>query len=367
MKREKRQKGALSIEASISYSLFLMIIVTILYLMRIVYVYGLVQHAVSQTAKELSMYSYLYQVGGLNDINQQIAGAAAGRTKQFNGDVNEIIQFYEELGSGNVSASYHGTTDPEEIVKNIGAALFGSAGKEVNHQLFEVVARPMLESYIGADAKGNGADERLRALRVVDGINGLNLNSSSFFEDGATIDLIVCYTIDPLMPIDILPELNLANRAYVRGMSGTSVFKESSQEEKNSVWDITSSTERGKVIQSQENTRNLPENFPAFSAYDPATGKASAECSIDLRADYYQTASGIKTTINKKCRKMNNFKDTTYDGVTLNKKEIKDKELIVYIPSSTEERKIDRTVYEQAVKEIQKRYPDIQIVTKEID
>lgn len=367
MEKRKKQEGALSIEASISYSLFLMIMVTILYLMRIVYVYGLVQHAVSQTAKELSMYSYLYQVGGLNDLNQQIAGATADRTKQFNGDVEDVIQFYNEFSSGNVSASYNGTTDPREIFKNIGAALLGEAGKEINHQLFEAAARPMLESYIGADAQGNGADARLQALQVVGGINGLNFGSSRFFEDGATIDLIVCYTIDPIMPVDILPELNLANRACIRGMGGTSVFKEVSQEKKSGIWDNPSATGRGKAIQEQEKVRNLPENFPAFSAYDPSSKKATAETSIDLSSDYYQTISGIKGRIRKSCQKMDNFKDTTYDGVTIKAKDIQSKELIIYIPSSTGERKIDRTLYEQAVKEVQEQYPEIHIVTKEID
>lgn len=72
MKRLRENKGALTIEASISYSVFLMIIVTILYLMRIVYAYGLVQHAVGQTAKELSMYTYVYQVTGMNEAYQSI-------------------------------------------------------------------------------------------------------------------------------------------------------------------------------------------------------------------------------------------------------------------------------------------------------
>ena len=59
MKKCRKQRGALTIEASISYSIFMMIVVTFLYIMRIVYAYGLIQHAVAQTAKELSMYSYL--------------------------------------------------------------------------------------------------------------------------------------------------------------------------------------------------------------------------------------------------------------------------------------------------------------------
>lgn len=370
MKRKRDEKGVLSIEASISYSIFLMIIVTILYIMRIVYVYGLIQHAVSQTAKELSMYSYLYQVAGLNDLNQQIAGATSERTKQFNGDINEVMQFYEEFSSGDVTAQYNGTTDPQEIFKNVGAALLGQAGREVNQQLFEMVARPMIESYIGADAKGNGADARLRALRVVDGVKGLNLNSSSFFEDGATIDLVVCYTIDPIMPLKLLPTMNLANRACIRGMSGSSAFEEGGgkkeEEKQKSIWEERP-VKRGEAIQEQEKVRNLPDNFPAFSAYDSASGKATAETSIDLRDASYQKLSGIKGKISRECSKMDNFKDTTQDGVTLKREDIKSQELIVYIPSSTKDRKIDRALYDQAVKEVQDRYPDIQIVTKEID
>ena len=52
MKKCRKQRGALTIEASISYSIFMMIVVTFLYIMRIVYAYGLIQHAVAQTAKE---------------------------------------------------------------------------------------------------------------------------------------------------------------------------------------------------------------------------------------------------------------------------------------------------------------------------
>lgn len=367
MRRKKDQKGVLSIEASISYSIFLMIIVTILYIMRIVYVYGLIQHAVSQTAKELSMYSYLYQVSGLNDINQQIQEGTAKRTKQFNGDIEELVRFYQEFSSGNITEKYNGTTDPKEIIKNIGATLLGQAGKEANQQLMELVVRPLMESYIGADAQGNGADARLEALRVVGGLKGLNLNSSSFFEDGSTIDLIVCYTIDPVMPVDILPSMNLANRACIRGMSGSSAFDGGSQkkEEKN-VWDMAP-VKRGSAIQEQEGVRNLPDHFPAYSAYDSASGKATAESSIDLRDKSYQNVSGIKAAISRECRKMENFQDTTYGGVTLKRDDIKTKELVIYIPSSKEGREIDRTKYDQALKEIREIYPDIQIITKEID
>lgn len=370
MSGKRSQKGSLTIEASISYSIFLMVIVTFLYIIRIVYLYGLVQHAVSQTAKELSMYSYLYQVSGVNDLREGIADAVGGRTQAFHEDVGQVITFYEEFSSGDTTAAYNGTTDPKELLKNIGAAMLGEAGKEVNQQLFEMVARSMIESYIGADSKGRGADERLKALRVVGGLSGLHLSSSSFFEDGKTIDLIVCYTIDPIMPIDLLPEQNLANRAYVQGISGTNVFgegeKKPEDKKEESVWEKAEFL-RGKAIQEQEKVRNLPEKFSTFCAYDSSTGTATAACSIDVRDVSYQKVSGIKRRIRLECNRIDNFKDTTYEGITLKRDDIKQKKLIIYIPSSTEDREIHREIYDQAVKEVQAQYPDIQIVTKEID
>src|SRR5699024_5368676 len=108
--------------------------------------------------------------------------------------------------------------------KNIGSVLLGEGGQEVNNQLFQMVVKPLMEGYIGADSEGNSADERLKALRVVGGFEGLDFSASRFFEDGSTVDIVVCYQIDPLFPIDIMPEMNLANRAHVRGMRGKNVF-----------------------------------------------------------------------------------------------------------------------------------------------
>lgn len=374
MKRTEKNRGVLTIEATISYSIFLMVIVTMLYIMRIVYAYGLIQHATSQTAKELSMYTYVYQVAGVNDLRGQIASGTSDRTDQFNADAGEVVKFYEAICAGDFNASYDGTTDPREILKNVGGALLGEAGKEANKQLFEAVVRPLMGSYIGADSKGNSANERLEALRIVGGLSGLNLDSSSFFEDGTTIDLVVCYTVDPLFPIDIMPELNLCNRAYVRGMSGENIFgkgdtggEKEDEEKAESVWDGRNAMERGKAIQKQQNVRNLPENFSTFSAFDASTGTATAEKSIDIRDDGYQKLSTIKGVISTKCKSMENYKTCTYGGVTVDEKDIKSRELILYIPSSTGGRTVDRSLFDQAVKDVRARYPGINITVKEID
>lgn len=370
MNKRRNQKGVLTLEASISYSIFMMIIVSFLYLMRIVYAYGLIQHAVDQTAKELSMYTYLYQVTGMNEVYQDMKDSTSKRTEQFNKDAGEIVKLYETLQSGNYSeAKYDGTLNPKDILKNVGSALVSETSDEANRQMFKLIVKPMIAGYIGADSTGKSADERLKALRVIGGLDGLNLDSSSFFEDGQTMDLVVCYTIDPILPIDIVPELNFSNRAYVRGMSGKTVFQRKKAENKKeqSVWDTESDVKRGQEIQKQQNVRNLPEQFSVFSAFDSKSGKATAEQSIDLREKTYQSVSGIKGAISRKCSKIENYKTTTYAGVTVEAGAIKSRELIIYIPSSTKDRKIDRSMYDEAVKEVKKNYPDIKIITKELN
>lgn len=369
MKAMRGKKGALTIEASIAYPIFLVVIVTMLYIMRIVYVHGLIQHAVSQTAKELSMYTYIYQVTGLNEAYGDLQDSVSGRTEQFNEDVGSVVGLYESFSSGDFSGSYEGTTNPAEILKNIGSMMLSEGSAELNNRFFEAVVRPMMEGYIGADSKGNSADSRLKALRVIGGMKGLDLSSSSFFEDGMTVDIVVCYTIDPLFPIDIMPEMNLANRACVRGMSGKSVFerKPGKKETENSVWDQDSDVNRGKEIQKQQHVRNLPDNFPAFSAFDPSSGTATAEMSIDLREDTYQDVSKLAGTIRAECSKIENYETQTREGVTVKKEDIRQKVLIVYIPSTTKDRRIDKSKYEQALEAVREAYPGIRIETREID
>ena len=113
--------------------------------------------------------------------------------------------------------------------------------------------------------------------------------------------------------------------------------------------------------------RNLPDTFPAFSAFDVSTGTATAEMSIDLRGDSYQSTKGIVSTIRGECNKIINYRTSTRDNVTVKEEDIQKTVLIIYIPSSTESRIIDRSAYDQAVAQVREAYPDIQIVTKEID
>lgn len=370
---KKDDRGVLTVEATISFTIFMMVILTILFIMRIVYAYALIQHAVSQTAKELSMYTYLYQVSGLGGMVGELQNGAKEGEEQFNADAESIVKIYEELAGNwdgetleNVKEEAGNlTTDPMKILGNVKDAIVGNASRDLVNSSFSEISRAMMAGYIAADSDGAGADQKLKDLQVIGGLGGLNFSASSFFEDGQTIDIAVCYTLDPILPIDLMPEMNLMNRASIRGMSGASMFQAISQT-KQSVWDEPS-VKRGKKIQQEEGVRNLPDNFKTFSAYNEKTGEAIAELSIDLRSDSYQKESGISSVLRAKCRKIDEFDQYTLNGYTLNSDQIRSKRLIIYIPSSTDTRNVDRTLFDRVLKEIQNEYPNVKIEVEELD
>lgn len=227
-KKRCNEKGVLTVEACLAFTIYMMVILTILFLMRIVYVYGLVQHATAQTAKELAAYTYLYHVSGISDLKDDLQSGAQEGTDAFNADAEKVVEAYEALADydiGGAAESLEGvTTDPKAILQEVASALVSEGSKELNNMVFEALAKSMMAGYIDADSGGIGANQKLEDLQVTGGLTSLDLSGSRFFEKGNTIDIVVCYQLDPILPIDFLPEMNLMNRAVVVGMGGESAF-----------------------------------------------------------------------------------------------------------------------------------------------
>lgn len=228
MDKNKREQGVLTVEACISFTIYMMVILTILFLMRIVYVYGLIHHATAQTAKELATYTYLYHVSGIGDLKNEMQGGTQEGTDRFNADAGKVVEAYEALAAydldGAVGSLDGVTTDPKKILQEVASALVFEGTKDLNNMAFEALARAMMAGYIDADSGGSGADQKLKNLQVTGGLASLDLSGSHFFEKGNTIDIVVCYKMEPILPIDLLPELNLMNRAMVVGLGGESAF-----------------------------------------------------------------------------------------------------------------------------------------------
>lgn len=259
--REKN-KGVLTIEACLSFTCFAMIMFTILFLMRIVYTYEVIQHSITQTAKELSTYSYLYKATGADEINKTIyentkAGVEnydekvgkitesytslmnfEGEVSQLSGSVEnqnlgeiqkqfqETNESYEDLESkypDSIQAIKDIVSDPKKSLKSIVDVLAEGANNNGKTFVGGKIVQYMSAKYISSpDGSIESANNKLTRLRVIGGVNGLDFSQSKFFPDGSEdIDIVVCYTIDPIMPIDVLSKINLVNRVKVRAWNGS--------------------------------------------------------------------------------------------------------------------------------------------------
>ena len=260
----KKNKGSLTVEACLSLTIFIMLFVTILYIMRLVFAYEIMQHALNQTAKEFSAYSYYYAVSGLADINGKIQSSTAAGVKMFDESITNIVNVYDTfntLGDGikevgsNLSdgdmkktiASLKGVKkdykafrdslgtatdtiksiaeDPVVALKSVGSVLLSGGNEATKTFLCGEISRGLMAKYI-AEGGYSAADKRLRQLRIVDGLDGVDFSASKFWSADSQneIVLVACYTIKPVFPFKIVDELHFVNTVRVRGWSGKSIF-----------------------------------------------------------------------------------------------------------------------------------------------
>lgn len=260
----KSNKGSLTVEACISLTMFLMVFVTILYIMRIVFAYGIMQHALNQTAKEFSTYSYYYAVSGMADINGQINSSTSAGVASFDENVSNIVSVYdsfntlggsvkeagENVSKGDLSgtlsslqsvrgnyASFKESAgaatntiksiadDPVAAIKSVGSVFLSGGNESAKTFLCGEISRSLMSKYI-SEGGYDAANTRLKNLRIVNGLEGVDFSASEFWSPGSEneIELVICYTIKPVFPFKIVDELNFVNKVRVRGWSGKSIF-----------------------------------------------------------------------------------------------------------------------------------------------
>ena len=76
------ENGVVFIEATIALTAFMFFVVTLLSIVNVCYAQAKIGTALNETAKELSEYSYLYAVTGLNDLKRK---KAVWRSKRYQG------------------------------------------------------------------------------------------------------------------------------------------------------------------------------------------------------------------------------------------------------------------------------------------
>ena len=238
---DNREKGSATVEAVISFTGFLFLIFTILNVVNFCRTQMLISNAVDTVAKELSQYSYFYEMSGLQKFSDKMSGNAEIGTNNINSVVNTLDGFYTSITSAagsakdnaqniadaasagdgvldsiqttltqvsgdakNITASMNSVMnslqgigdDPILYLKSI-VAIAGNTGLDLikSHLIAAPLSRLLIEKHFKTDEMS--ADETLKKMGVVNGFDGLNFNMSTLFssKEPKNVHIVLYYRI----------------------------------------------------------------------------------------------------------------------------------------------------------------------------
>lgn len=210
----KSENGALIIEATLSLSFFMFAIITIYSMFHIGLAQARINSALNSTAKEISQYSYVYDLTGLNEKQANLAangGAAESILSDNLSEVNTLYDAFKGIAGGTSSI----VTSPDNAesflyyVLNEGIdQVKGSASGELT--------RLLMRKHFGSNP-----DAFLEGLGIDGGMSGLNFSKCRIFsggsEDNITLNCQYQVTVVKLLDIDMKMnfELTAKTRAWV--------------------------------------------------------------------------------------------------------------------------------------------------------
>lgn len=324
LKNRKDEKGNITIEATIALTTFLFMFLMIYSLITICRAQARIQVALDGTAKEISQYTYLYNITGLKtsvDGVHSRAGEIEDNVNGFIGDVSKTLDGIQTIkddvgGSINVGSieelnnqfdkiktdlektgeDANAVKDtvqqtlaelsdnPQKLMLGLGTVL---ASETLDLATSRIIAEPVCKTLIQKHLKRSGndtADAFCKSVGIVQGtyltkknnFNGLDFSRSTIFADGSDeIVLVVTYKIRLLQLLPIDAELTITQSAVTKGWLGgdkTATNKDAAdkisdirKKNNDSLWNYASLSERSDLIRSMGVTELKDQGYSAVS------------------------------------------------------------------------------------------------------
>ena len=304
MKRN-RERGAIVIEATISLTAFVFVIFTLLMVVNIYYIQSKISVALNTAAKELSEYSFLYFKVGLAKVDS----AVSEDTEEARGDARKTIDGLAAMnnainGAGNSleNLDFDGFMDNVNNGIDAGSSMYDMYSQKLSEdpsgfiggmalmgadELLEEGKSALMGGIIGkafmqknlSSGKGDTPDAFLRRYRVIDGLNGLDFNYTTYLPGGTSsyIQLVCSYDVRviKLLNIDFKFHFRQAAMTNTWATGISLIHKETNvSSESASIWDHGSSVTRHDYIRNQER-KDYPyiATDQGFDAYNNNDGK----------------------------------------------------------------------------------------------
>lgn len=342
-KKYRLEKGSITLEAAIALTIFICSLVSIMFIIKIVYVHSKIQNAIEEAAAGISSISYLFYISGAQESYNAIQLEADKKAEGFAQYTKEFYSFIESVSSEINSyglVEINKTNEILEVVNSIMTEDFES----VKSQLWIPLLRAYVKKHLLAN-RNEEIDSIIKMLNIKGSFDDLDFNQSRFFENSSNeIDIVVRYKMNLPIPIKAVSDPVIVQRFSTRGWMGGD--DGNSVKEQEDIWALQN-MQRGMRVR-QIFGANLPWLFPGISSF--SHGRVTLIRSIDLTANSYQTPQDVDTKIFEYVQSI-----ATYEGqaepwgkekIVINEKEITSRELILVIPKNTVAPEVRETVYE---------------------
>lgn len=402
--RKDKQRGAIVVEATIALTAFIFTIFTILSIVNICFVQAKINIALNAAAKDISQYSYLYYALGVDNLESKFNQGTADSKQLAEDTIDGVGTFLSSLSGAASSAQEgdfdrmvdeinNGATSAESLItkyadklKNDPKGFILGMGKMATNELKEegkvllaqILAKTFMEKNLMSRANDD-ADAFLKRYKVVDGMDGLNFNYTTFLAYGESdeIQLVVTYKIKVIQLLNIDYEFTIRQccktLAWDNGVSLLNKTDTTISQGEN-VWDLDNTAERGeKIVAAEKGKYTYTSSGVGYDAYNNS-GNANEFVTIttaDTTMKTYTTEKGIRSKLLSERRKLENgaatqgedIKVTNSSGETVTLKSDPDTrtyKIVLVVPDDA----VNAQYVKDAVANFQKDYPGYTVVVK---
>lgn len=225
--KDKRNRGSLTVETLLFLIPFLLAFCTIINMARFVEAEMIIHHAITQSAKEISAYSYVLSKAKITEKMQATNKKSSEFTTQVDNTINSVEEFVDSFGSGDVSSIYSSgqtawgnvstiASDPGAVVSGVFSLAKSSGEQYVMTGVSGSLARGSIEKQLSL--MGGNADEYLERLGVVGGMGGLDFSKSRWNSNTSgkgNIEIVVTFQ----MKNNLFPMFDFGEHEFVLSAS----------------------------------------------------------------------------------------------------------------------------------------------------
>lgn len=225
LKKTRSEKGAIVVEATLSLSVYIILIFMILSIIDMANTQSKIKVTLNNVAKEMSQFAYAYHAAGLDNAEQNLMKGHENVTK----DINEIKSGFDSLknvisGDSSGSEDIPNIEDAVQIDSSLGDGvvwLFGKAENWGKEQVIALYAKHYMQKNL-KDFRDDTAEAFLDRHHIKDGLDNLKFDGSKFVTYGSGTDIVlnIEYEVEMFKFFDLDFEVKINDTAQTKAWLG---------------------------------------------------------------------------------------------------------------------------------------------------